>query len=296
MIAITGGAGAMGTRLCRLLRSQGRSVRVLDLDLPASRERMEELGVEFRGADVTDPASLEGALEGCIATIHLAGLVLARGNDYLLDRVNHQGTENVIAAARRSGVRRFVHVSSISVTYRRANAYSLSKRRSEDAVRESALDWTILRPTLAWGDTSCAEHEAFRKAVLAHRILPLPAGGRALKAPVHVDDLALAFASTLDHHGSIGRILSLSGSRTASLREMAREIRCSAGSRGIVLPVASAPMGWLARAVPPLLRRLGIPFQSDWQTFTGLVEDAAPSWTEAGERLGWTPRPWRALQ
>jgi nucleoside-diphosphate-sugar epimerase len=294
VIAVTGGAGAMGTRLCKKLLSEGLAVRVLDLDKPGTRNRMHRLGVEFRPADVADPLSLGGALEGCDAVVHLAGQVLAQGNTALLDRVNRQGTENALAEAAKSGATRFVHISSISVTYRLANPYSESKRLAELAVQASPLDWTILRPTLAWGSPSCAEHEAFRLAVGSRRILPFPGGGTARKAPVHVDDLADAFASTLRCHGSIGRILALSGSRTVSLREMAQEIQALQGRQARILPIPSWIAATASRVLPPLARAAGIKPPGDWQTYTGLVEDACPSWHEAGDLLDWHPRGWKA--
>ncbi|MBK9577130.1 MAG: NAD(P)H-binding protein [Fibrobacterota bacterium] len=294
MIAVTGGAGAMGTRLCRKLLSGGTSVRVLDLDRPGVRDRLVGQGAEFRAVDVTEPTSLSGALEGCQAVVHLAGLLLAAGRRDRLDQVNRQGTENVISEAAKSGARRFVHISSISVTYRLANHYSESKRLAELAVQASGLDWTILRPTLAWGDPSCAEHEAFRSAVKRHRILPLPAGGEAKKSPVHVDDLADAFASTLRCPSSIGRILALSGSQTVSLREMAQEIQAARGGRSRILSIPSWAAAVASRVLPPLARAVGINPPGDWQTYTGLVEDACPSWREAGDLLDWNPRGWKA--
>lgn len=294
MIAVTGGAGAMGTRLCRKLLSEGKSVRVLDLDRPGMRDRMVGQGVEFRAVDVTDPRTLDGSLEGCQAVVHLAGLLLANGRRDLLDAVNRLGTENVILEAVKSGTNRFVHISSISVTYRLANPYSESKRHAELAVQESPLDWTILRPTLAWGDPSCAEHEAFRLAVQRHRFLPLPDSGAARKSPVHVDDLAEAFASTVRCPASIGRILALSGSRTVSLREMAQEIQASRGKRSRILPIPSWAAAAVSRILPPPARAVGIKPPGDWQTFTGLVEDACPSWREAGDLLDWNPRGWKA--
>lgn len=294
VIAVTGGAGAMGTRLCKKLLSEGHAVRVLDLDKPGARERMDPLRVAFRAVDVTDPTSLVGALEGCDAVVHLAGLVLADGRRDLLGQVNLHGTENVLSEAAKSGVKRFVHVSSISVTYRLANPYSESKRLAELAVRASPLDWTILRPTLAWGDSSCAEHEAFRSAVQRHRILLLPGGGAARKSPVHVDDLADAFASTLRCDGSIRRILALSGSRTVSLREMAHETNSMHGRPTRILSIPCWAAAAASRILPAVARSIGIQPPGDWQTYTGLVEDAWPSWLEAGELLDWKPRPWKA--
>lgn len=282
----------MGGRIVRLLRDRGHRVRVLDLDRPGARRRVEATGAEFHPADVSDPASLAGAFAGADSVLHLAAVLLSRGDRGLLESVNARGTAHVAEAALQAGSRRFVHVSSISVAYRRQNPYSLSKRGSERVARESGMDWTILRPTLAWGDPLAAEHAAFRRAVLALPVLPLPGGGRARKRPVHVDDLAEAFASCLERPASIGRILSLSGPATITLSEMASRIRASAGRAGVTVPLPAAPCGLAASALEGFCRAVGVAPPFDWQTFTGLVEDADPDNAEAVRLLGWNPRPW----
>jgi len=284
----------MGTRLVRLLLARGEAVRVLDMDRDGVRVRMESMGVEFRSIDIAKPDGLTEALEGASAVVHLAALLLAHGQDTKLDLVNREGTRNLLDASRSAGVRRFVHISSISVCYRRQNPYSISKQESEVLVRSSGLDWTILRPTLAWGDPAAAEYGKFHSIAWKWPILPLPDGGRALKTPVHVDDLAHAFVACLDEPRSIGRILALAGPRQVALGEMAREIRRACGTRGLTLPIPVFLAETFARRIAPLCRRIGIPPLLDWQTLTGLVEDACPSSKEASDLLGWSPRPWEA--
>jgi NADH dehydrogenase len=268
-------------------------VRVVDLDRPGTAGRIASEGAEFRPADLLEPTSLAPALEGGALVVHLAALLLAHGDNDLLARVNRDGTAHLLACARTAGIRRVVHVSSISVQYRRQNAYSRSKREGEDLVRASGLDWTILRPTLAWGDPAAIEHETFHQRVLRPAILPLPGGGRAHKAPVHVDDLAAAFEAALSRPQSVHAEIDLPGSRVLSLADMAREIRASAGRRGPILPVPVLLAAAIARSAP-VWRRLGLAPPLDWQTLTGLLEDAAPSIVRARTLLGWTSRPWSA--
>ena len=293
MIAVTGGAGAMGCRLVSLLRRKGLDVRAIGLPGDPGAERIRALGTEFVASDVRDRDALREAFAGADAVVHLAAAILSRKDPTVFESVNHLGTRNALDAARDVGIRRFVHVSSISVEYSRSNAYSRSKRDAEDAVRASGLDWTILRPALAWGDPSAIEHETFARAVRKLPVLPLPRGGRALKSPVHVDDLAAAFVASLDSTESVGKILALAGSRRLSLADMSREIRRSADlAPGIVLPVpvrlARAAAAWHSA----IWRLFGATPRFDEQTFTGLVEDAAPDIAPARELLGWSPRPY----
>jgi len=281
----------MGMRLVRRLRARGLPVRVVDLDTPEAARRVRAEGAEFRPADLLDPAGLGPALEGASSVVHLAALLLAHGRDDRLARVNRDGTAHLLAAARSAGIRRLVHISSISVHYRRQNAYSLSKREAEALVEASGLDWTILRPTLAWGDPAALEHELFRGRVLRHRVLPLPGGGRARKAPVHVDDLAAAFDACLSMTESVHTALDLPGPRVVSLAAMAREIRAAAGLATTILAVPPLLAAAVARTAPAW-RRLGLRPPLDWQTLTGLLEDAAPARSGSSALPGWSPRPW----
>jgi uncharacterized protein YbjT (DUF2867 family) len=111
-----------------------------------------------------------------------------------------------------------------------------------------------------------------------------------------VDDLAEAFAACIASPSSIGRLLSLSGPATTTLAEMAARLRAASGRRGATLSVPSTPCGAAARAIESLCRAVGVAPPFDWQTFTGLVEDADPDNAEASRMLGWTPRPWSPQQ
>jgi len=290
MILVTGGAGALGARLVRRLRGRGLPVRVVGLPHDPSRRIAEDLGAEYSGIDILDGEALREGFRGIESVVHLAARVLSRSDPAVLHRVNVDGTANVVAAARGAGVERLVHVSSISVTYRNQNGYSRSKSRAESIVRESGLDWTILRPTLAWGDPKAVEYAAFARIVAKVPVLPLPGGGKAIKSPVHVDDLAEAFDAALFRKDADPGILDLCGPERVSLSEMARRIRSARGRFGCILPVPSTASRLAILAHARIWTALGWEPRADRQTWTGLVEDACPDPEPARISLGWTPR------
>jgi len=291
MIVVTGGAGAMGSRLVERLVKGGHAVRAIGLPDDPGQRAIRELGAEYVGVDIRDAAALPGAFLGADRVVHLAALILSRLHPERFEAINAQGTRNVIQAARSQGVAKLVHISSISVEYRHQNAYSLSKRAAEEAVRASGLDWTILRPTLAWGAPLATEYATFAKTVANLPLLPLPDGGRARKSPVHVDDLATAFESSLFHPRLRETTLPLCGPRSVTLREMAGMIRSARGTRGWTLPVPLTLARSTIRAYSFACGLRGIPPAFDWQTYTGLVEDAAPDGSDARRLLEWNPRP-----
>jgi dihydroflavonol-4-reductase len=113
MNLVTGATGHIGNVLVRKLLNAGQSVRALILPgedtLP-----LRDMPVEQVTGDVLDPASLRRAMRGVTKVFHLAGIIsILPGRNNLLRRVNVEGTKNILAEARRSGVERLIYTSSI---------------------------------------------------------------------------------------------------------------------------------------------------------------------------------------
>ncbi len=169
-IAITGGTGFVGTRLIDLALAAGHGVRALTRRDQANRD-----GVTWVRGDLSDQGALIELCRGADAIIHVAGVVNAP------DRAgfaagNIDGVRNMLAAAKRAGVRRFVHVSSLAAREPGLSAYGWSKAEGDALVIASGLDWSIVRPPAIYGPGDLEMLELFR---LAKKGLALmPRGGR----------------------------------------------------------------------------------------------------------------------
>jgi nucleoside-diphosphate-sugar epimerase len=167
---VTGATGFVGGRLAALLRERGARVRALARPT-SDLGRLTGPGVEIAHGDLDDSASLARAAAGCELVFHTAGRVTDWGPRQAFLRDNVEGTRQVIAACRDTGVRRLVHVSSLTVlglprdgrlideeapyAERPPDPYTRSKIAGERLVREAhgagGLSTTVVRPGLVWG-------------------------------------------------------------------------------------------------------------------------------------------------
>jgi dihydroflavonol-4-reductase len=127
MILVTGATGHIGNVLGRKLLDQGEKVRVLvcrgEDTIP-----IKDLDVEQVDGDVLDLASLEHAMRDVKTVYHLAGIIsIMPGRNPFVWRVNVEGTRNVLAAARRAGIRRLVYTSSIHAIARAPHGVTMDE-------------------------------------------------------------------------------------------------------------------------------------------------------------------------
>jgi len=178
-VAVTGATGFVGQALLDRAGDAGITVRAL-----ARREQAPRGGIEWIRGDLDSQPALRALLHGSEAVIHVAGVV----NDAeQFEAGNVRGTLNVIEAAKAEGVKRFIHVSSLSAREPELSAYGESKARAEKLVMASGLDWTIVRPPGIYGPRDVDYFEMFRLARWGVMPVP-PKEGRA--SIIHVDDLA----------------------------------------------------------------------------------------------------------
>ncbi len=281
MILVTGGAGVMGRRLVQGLLDRGEAVRVLDR--PGTR--IDDPRVDLRHGDVTDPASLTGVFDGVDTVFHLAAILIAHG-PAAFERVNVGGTRNVLAGAGAAGVTHFIFVSSASVVYPKTTAYSRSKRECERMVRaQTALRWTIVRPTLAYNEHGGEEFRMFLDYLRKFPVVPFIGRGRALKNPVHVDDLMRGFLAVVHNPVAFGKTYNFSGGEDISIWDLAHLVlKHQRGSKPFVpLPVwaCTAAAGVLEARMrrPPLT----------WNVIAGITQDANLDNSEARRDLGYEP-------
>lgn len=141
-------------------------------------------GLTWVPGSLDDPVALEQFAEGADALIHVAGVI--NTDEAGFEAGNVRGTAAVLNAARARNVHRFVHVSSLAAREPDLSHYGGSKARAEALVRQSGLDFAIVRPPAVYGPGDKETLDLFRMARRGLILLP-PAGRLSL---IHADDLA----------------------------------------------------------------------------------------------------------
>lgn len=136
-----------------------------------------------------DSGSLDAALQGAAAVIHLPGILVER-RDSRYEQANVASTRSVCDAAKRSSVQKFVLISATGADEASSNRYYRTKGQAEALVRASGLPFTVLRAPLLLGPGT-AGAAALKRNVSGEKAR-LIGGGRNLQQPLYVDDLARA--------------------------------------------------------------------------------------------------------
>ena len=227
------GAGLVGTRLIAdLARERAKEIRVLD----ASEQRLRALGSGFDPvvADVADRAAMAAATDGIDVVFHTAAVL--EGNDVAAyHRVNHTGSEVVASAAAAAGVRRFVHLSSITVygyakgdvtedrpVTPKPEAYSASKAAGEAAVRriggETGMGVTAIRPAGVFGPGSRYFSGTFMRRAM-HRPIRMIGNGKGSQPVVFVDDLIDLMMTCATHPAAAGEVFNCAIDPSPTVKE-----------------------------------------------------------------------------
>jgi uncharacterized protein YbjT (DUF2867 family) len=250
MILVTGGTGFVGPKVVHALRARELPVRCLIRDRSRGRT-LESWGCELAEGDVTDPASLTRAAEGCDAVVHLVGIIQGKPEEF--DRIMIRGTHNVVAAAKQAGVRRFVLMSALGTTEetRTIAPYYNAKWEMEQAVKGSGIDHVIIRPSFIFGKDGGALPTFMRVARLAP-VTPIIGPGTQRSQPIWVENVASYFAAAIDDERATNRTFELGGPDVVDWNELYARIKKVLGKRR---PSIHLPFGFM-RVNAALLEKL----------------------------------------
>jgi uncharacterized protein YbjT (DUF2867 family) len=233
VILVTGANGFVGGHVVRALVDAGERVRALVRDAGGAAA-LDGVDCELARGDVTDPASLRAAAEGCTTVVHLVAILTGKPGDF--DRVMTEGSRSLLDAARDAGVSRFVQMSALGTSEATKDTvpYYRAKWAIEEAVRSSGLGYAILRPSFVFAPDGGALAQFARIARLAP-VTPVIGKGTQRLQPIWAADLARAV--TLAVRRSDDLLVEIGGPDVVDWNDFWSQLKTALGTRRPALHV-----------------------------------------------------------
>jgi NADH dehydrogenase len=268
-VLVAGGTGFIGTHSVRELLALDPDISIRILTRRAQTANRWGKRVEFTQANVTKRATLSSAVAGVDVVVHSVQFPNhpvenpALGWTYL--EVDGKGTRNMVEACKNARVRRFIYVTCSGAS---AKNRAAARKMAEDAVRESRMEYVILRPSLVYGP----EDRSLNRMIGFTRhfpLIPVIGNGKAVLQPISVFDVARVAALATLKQGAVNQTYDLGGPQELTIDQVARTIQKVLGKKRVLihLPVA------LAKFIAGLLSMLPKPPLSPAAVESMLIEE-----------------------
>lgn len=269
-VLLTGATGLLGGELLDLLSARGYGVRCLVRGDSPNAARLDPQRAEVLYGDAGEEDDIIRGLDGMDAFLHVAGLAYA---------------PQVLSAARRAGVGRLLIVGSTSVH----SAYEYRsgwRRKMEASVRESGLEWTIVRPAMIYGSELDKNMHKLLRFLDSFPVYPMFGPGTNLWQPVYYKDLARGTLAAMKAPEAIHQSYDLPGARPLAYRDLVYTAAAALGKEPRMVQLPLEPV----RCALSLAERVRIPLPVQSEQVMRLQEDKAYPYEKARRELGYDPR------
>lgn len=226
-ITVTGAAGFVGHAVQQELRKAFYPLHAVLR--PSSDPQLScKIGSKVFRGDVTDRASIRQAFStGTEACVHLVGIIdEEREGDF--QRIHVEGTRNVVELCREFGITKLVHMSALGTRPNARSTYHKTKHAAEEIVRQSGLNYTILRPSVIFGE-GCEFLGTLEMLARMPLFTPVIGDGKGKMQPIYVRDLARMVRQCLEDERTDGQTYDLGGPEVFTLDQMFRVIESRLG-------------------------------------------------------------------
>jgi len=309
-IFVTGALGFIGAHFIERALAAGHAItglyRSAEGDKADSLRKFTAQGAQLLQGDILEPDTYRELLDNVDCICHFAAAFKGSGHtEEEFTRANVVGTERVLIAGAKAGVRRFVLCSTAGIygqslsgvtdetaPARPWNGYERSKHAAEEQVRQRAavlgMEYVILRPAVVYGPRDDRLLKLFRSAAKGR--FPLFGPGEGRRHMVYVTDVADAFLLGCTVPEAANQDMIIAGPQAVPLRELLDVLaavvqRKSCGPR---LPLR--PMLMLAAIVEDGCKLIGVRPPLYRRRMDFYRSDAAFDCTRAQRLMGWAPR------
>jgi len=304
-VALTGASGYTGGRLLQALRSRGDEVAAL-VRPQSVTGRVTSLASRVVEGVLGDASVAARLVEDADAVVHVAAVYRTAGHpDAYYREVNVVGTERLLEAAARRGVRRFVHTSTVGVhghvdrppadetaPYAPGDVYQATKAEAErlalDYHRTRGVPVTVVRPGAIYGPGETRFLKLFR--AIRHGRYAVVGSGRTFYHPVFIDDLVDGFLLALDRPEAVGEAFLVCGPSYVSQSDLAALVAKHTGGRILPFHVPAGPIQWAGDLVEAICVPLGLEPPLHRRRVDFWTKSRAFTIEKARRRLGYDPK------
>ena len=272
-VALTGASGYTGGRLLEALRARGDAVSVL-VRPESVTERIRAGASRIVEGRLGDAEAAARVVDGAEAVVHVAAVYRTAGHpDSYYREVNVAGTERLLEAAARGGVRRFVHTSTVGVhghvevppadetaPLAPGDIYQATKAEAEvlamEFHRRRGLPVAVVRPGAIYGPGETRFLKLFR--AIARGRYAIVGTGRTFYHPVYIDDLVAGFLLALDRPEAVGESFLVCGPSYVTQQELAALVAKHTGGRVLPFRIPARPIQWAGDLVEAVCVPLGL--------------------------------------
>jgi nucleoside-diphosphate-sugar epimerase len=270
---VTGATGFTGGVLAQKLYMQGHDVRVIVRD-KSKLNLTNTARMELIQQDSRDEKAVEQATKGVDKVFHIASLFRQAGiPDSVYWDINVHGTENLLTAAVKFGVKRFIHCSTVGVhgniehgpaneshRFAPGDIYQVTKlegeKKTEEFHQETGLAVTVVRPCPIYGPGDLRLLKLFKIASLP--VTPIIGSGNVFFNMVYVEDLVNVFILASEKQAAIGETFIGGGSENYTINQLVNLIADIIGTSKRKINLPAKPFQTLGLICEKICIPLGI--------------------------------------
>lgn len=237
MIFIAGASGFVGGHLVDALLENGQKLRCLARS-ERTQKSLKGKGVEVISGDITEPETLEGALNDIDFVIHLVGIIAEKGSA-TFQKVHIEGTKNLVAEAKKAGVKHFFYQSALGADLDSWSGYFSTKALAEEIVRKSGIPYTIFRPSLIIGPWDGFTKKLMDLIALSP-VIPIPGTGKSKFQPVYIKDWVKCMLQVVASPDAFRGIFEIAGPQQLTYNEI---VSALAAAMKVKKTLVHMPMG-----------------------------------------------------
>jgi len=265
-VALIGGTGYVGSYIIDELIDHDHVPRLLVRDGSEHKVTQPEK-CEIINGNIEDDEAIGQTLDDCDAVIYLIALIREFPDRGLTnEKLQFKGLKRVAEIAEEKGVKRFLLMSALGADPNpNGSKYMQAKHLAEQSIKNTGLNWTIIRPSSLFGDPRGGERPEFcmmlDKLMLSlipyPKILPFPApsfftgmnpldAGNYALSMIHVKDIASVFVKVLADEDSMKQTIEIGGNREVTWNEIVTSIAKVTGRKVIMVPAPFFVISFIA--------------------------------------------------